>query len=167
MADVCIFCGKEFNFWNADALTCGGVSQPVCGKCADKYAGLPHHQRARLALESGRARSPEQIREYLDEREAKLAQEAQRRELQQEALACCGQRMDRVEEVNLLSRAGLVQTYVGSMIMFRCGRCGQVKFFDASFLEYTPAEEDVPLPPEAPEQEHAAFKPGKKPPWEK
>lgn len=169
MANTCIFCGREITFWQADFLTCGGVSQPACGKCADKYMGLPCHQRARLALETGRARSPEKIQEYLDTREAKFAQEAKRRARQEESLMCCGQRMTRVEEVSFLSRTNLFQTYTGLMVMFRCELCGQVKFFDASFLKYTPSQEEVTLPPQAPEREpeHVTFKPGKKPPWEK
>lgn len=165
MADTCIFCGKEIKFWQAGQLTCGGVPQPACGKCGDEYMGLPHHQRARLALETGRARSPEKIQEYLDAREAKFALEARRRARQEEALICCGQRMAKVDKVNLTSRVGFIQDYTGEMVMFRCGLCGQVKFFDASFLEYTPSEEEVTLPSQVPE--HVAFKSGKKPPWEK
>ena len=169
MADTCIFCGKEIKFWQTDSLTCGGVSQPVCGKCADKYMGLPHHQRARLALETGRARSPEKIQEYLDEREAKLALEAKRRARQEETLTCCGQRMTKVDEVSFLSQMGLFQSYTDPLVMFRCELCGQMKFFGASFLAYTPSEEETTLPPQAPEQEpeHVTFQPGKKPPWEK
>lgn len=169
MADTCIFCGKEIKFWQADQLTCGGVPQKVCSKCANKYADLPQYQRARLALETGRARDPEELEKYLARWEEKLAREARRRERQEETLVCCGQRMARVDEVSFLSRAGLFQTYTDDMIMFRCDCCGQVKFFDASFLRYTPPQEDAPVPPQAPEQgaEHVTFKPGQKPPWEK
>ena len=36
MAEVCIFCGKEIKFWQTDQLTCGGVPQKVCSKCAER-----------------------------------------------------------------------------------------------------------------------------------
>lgn len=169
MADTCIFCGKEIKFWQADQLTCGGIAQPVCGKCAKRYVNLPQRQRAALALETGRARFPEKIQEFLDEGEAKYALEAARREHQEKTLMCCGQRMTKVDEVSFLSQMGLFQAYTDTMIMFRCELCGQVKFFDASFFEYTPSEEELTLPPQTPEQEpeHVAFQSGKKPPWEK
>lgn len=153
MADTCIFCGKEIGFWQADQLTCGGVSQPVCGKCADKYADLPQHQRARLALETGRARDSEGLQSYLDRRAEKLEREARRRDFQEKTLVCCGQRMVQVEEVSFLSRVSLFQTYTDTMVMFRCDCCGQVKFFDASFLYYTPPQEDAPVLSQVPETE--------------
>ena len=82
---------------------------------------------------------------------------------------CCGQRMTKVDEVSFLSRTSFTQTYTDTMVMFRCELCGQLKFFDASFLAYTPSEEEITLPPQTPEQEpeHVTFQPGKKPPWEK
>lgn len=170
MADICIFCGKETTIWNGgDVLVCGGVTQPVCGACRDRYIGLPLRQRARLALETGRARTPESIQEYLDKLDAALAQEATRREYQEKSLACCGQEMAQVDEVSFLSRTDLFQSYTGNMIMFRCDRCGQVKFFDSAFLHYTTVEEDVPIPAEKPVEKPkpVRFRPGKKPPWEK
>ena len=92
-----------------------------------------------------------------------------RRSCQEKTLTCCGQRMTKVDEVSLVSRMGFVQDYTDTLLMFRCGCCGQVKFFDASFLEYAPSEEETTLPPQAPEPEpeRVTFKPGKKPPWER
>ena len=77
--------------------------------------------------------------------------------------------MTKVDEVSLVSRMGFVQDYTDTLLMFRCDCCGQVKFFDASFLEYAPSEEETTLPPQAPEPEpeRVTFKPGKKPPWER
>lgn len=169
MADVCIFCGKEIKFWQADQLTCGGVPQKVCGKCGNRYMNLPHRQRAVLALETGRAEGSERIEAFLRETEEQQKQEDARRRYQESTLTCCGQQMTKLDEVSFLSQAGFLQTYTDTMVMFRCELCGQVKFFDASFLAYTPSEEETTLPPQAPEPEpeHVAFKPGKKPPWEK
>ena len=169
MADVCIFCGKEIKFWQADQLTCGGVPQKVCGKCGNRYMNLPHRQRAVLALETGRAEGSERIEAFLRETEEQQKQEDARRRYQESTLTCCGQQMTKLDEVSFLSQAGFLQTYTDTMVMFRCELCGQVKFFDASFLAYTPSEEETTLPPQAPEPEpeRVAFKPGKKPPWEK
>ena len=151
MADTCIFCGKEIKFWQADQLTCGGVPQKVCGSCGNRYLILSQRQRAVLALETGRAEGQERIEAFLKETEEEQKREDARRSDQEKTLMACG------------------QTYTDTMVMFRCEQCGQVKFFDASFLAYTPSEEEVTLPPQAPEQEpeHVTFKPGKKPPWEK
>lgn len=169
MADTCIFCGKEIKFWQADQLTCGGVPQKVCGPCGNRYLILSQRQRAVLALETGRAEGQERIEAFLKETEEEQKREDARRKDQEKTLMCCGQRMTKVDEVSFLSRMGFIQTYTDTMVMFRCEQCGQVKFFDASFLAYTPSEEEVTLPPQAPEQEpeHVTFKPGKKPPWEK
>lgn len=169
MADICIFCGKEIKFWQADQLTCGGVPQKVCGKCGNRYMNLSHRQRAVLALETGRAEGSERIEAFLRETEEQQKQEDARRRYQESTLTCCGQQMTKLDEVSFLSQAGFLQTYTDTMVMFRCELCGQVKFFDVSFLAYTPSEEETTLPPQAPEPEpeHVAFKPGKKPPWEK
>ena len=153
MADVCIFCGKEIKFWQADQLTCGGVPQKVCGKCGNRYMNLPHRQRAVLALETGRAEGSERIEAFLRETEEQQKQEDARRRYQESTLTCCGQQMTKLDEVSFLSQAGFLQTYTDTMVMFRCELCGQVKFFDASFLAYTPSEEETTLPPQAPEPE--------------
>lgn len=167
MADTCIFCGKEIKFWQADQLTCGGIAQPVCGKCAKRYVNLSQRQRAVLALETGRAEGREHMEAFLKETEEQQRRDEARRSCQEKTLACCGQRMAKVDEVSLVSRMGFVQDYTDTLVMFRCDCCGQVKFFDASFFEYAPSEEETTLPPQTPEPEHVTFKPGKKPPWEK
>ena len=169
MADTCIFCGKEIKFWQADQLTCGGVPQKVCGSCGNRYLILSQRQRAVLALETGRAEGQERIEAFLKETEEQQKREDARRSDQEKTLMCCGQRMTKVDEVSFLSRTSFTQTYTDTMVMFRCELCGQLKFFDASFLAYTPSEEEITLPPQTPEQEpeHVTFQPGKKPPWEK
>lgn len=169
MAEVCVFCGKEIKFWQANQLTCGGVPQKVCGRCGERYMNLSQRQRAVLALETGRAEGRERMETFLKETEEQQKRDEARRSCQEKTLTCCGQRMTKVDEVSFLSQMGLFQTYTDTMVMFRCDCCGQVKFFDASFLKYAPSEEEATLPPQAPEPEpdHVAFKPGKKPPWEK
>ncbi|MCI9670264.1 MAG: hypothetical protein HFF49_01770 [Lawsonibacter sp.] len=169
MADTCIFCGKEIKFWQTDQLTCGGVPQKVCSKCAERYMNLSQRQRAVLALETGRAEGRERMEAFLKETEEQQKRDEARRSCQEKTLTCCGQRMTKVDEVSLVSRMGFVQDYTDTLLMFRCDCCGQVKFFDASFLEYAPSEEETTLPPQAPEPEpeRVTFKPGKKPPWER
>lgn len=142
MADKCIFCGKDAPFWKGDVLSCGGVNQPVCFECRDQYIKIPLLQRARLALETGRARSPEKIQEFLDQEAEKAVREAQRQERQRETVRCCGQEMTRVDEVAFLRRSSWIQEYTDNMVMFRCELCGQIKFFDAAFLGGASAEQE-------------------------
>lgn len=167
MADKCIFCGKDISFLKCDVLSCGGVNQPVCFACRDRYIEVPLLQRARLALETGRAMEPEAIEDFLKKAEDKAALEARRQEYQKKTLTCCDRRMTEVREVSFVNRAAFFEVCTELMVMFRCDCCGQVKLFEQSFLRYTPAEKQVPIPPEAPGAERATGKPGKKPPWEK
>ena len=125
MADKCIFCGKDAPFWKGDVLSCGGVNQPVCFECRDQYIKIPLLQRARLALETGRARSPEKIQER-----------------QRETVRCCGQEMTRVDEVAFLRRSSWIQEYTDNIVMLRCELCGQIKLFDAAFLGGASAEQE-------------------------
>lgn len=173
MADNCIFCGKKTTILNGgDVLVCGGVNQPVCGSCRDRYIYLPLRQRARLALDTGRAQYPEQIQTYLEQLDEKLAMEAQRREYQEKTLLCCGRKMEKIDEGSFMLVRELFRGSTNAVLsVFRCPCCGQVKFFDSSFLRYTPHEEDVPIPAEEPvpaeKSKPSRSRFGKKPPWEK
>lgn len=172
MADTCIFCGKETTVWNGgDVLVCGGVSQPVCGSCRNRYVNVPLCQRAKLALNTGRARTPERIQEFLDEMDAKWALEAQRQEYQEKTLMCCGRKMEKLDEGAISLARDFFEGFTNRLWIFRCECCGQVKFFDASFLIRTPQEEEVAIPEEAPipaeKPRPARSRFGKKPPWEK
>lgn len=168
MENICIFCGREIGRWKDEELLCGYKLQTVCGDCWERYKKAPPIQRARLALESGRAKDPEGIRRFLEKEEAQEARNAQRREWQREALTCCGQRMQEMEQYAFRYRNwdSLIEGYAPTMTAFRCERCGQVKFFDTRFLSEEQPEIQIPdAPPESPKPTRSRS--GEKPPWEK
>ena len=81
MAKVCAFCGKELGIFDRNTLLAGNVSQPACQDCWNRLLDLPQEERARLALETGRAVEPEALRSFLEAEEAqrKEQREAERR----------------------------------------------------------------------------------------
>lgn len=166
MENICIFCGREIGRWKDEELLCGYQLQTVCVDCWERYKKAPPIQRARLALESGRAKDPEGIRRFLEKEEAQETQNAQRRALQRETLTCCGQTMRTMGEYSFRHRDGLFEGYAPTMTAFRCERCGQVKFFDTRFLSEEQPEIQIPdTPPESPKPTRSRS--GEKPPWEK
>ena len=194
MAEKCIFCGKAVTFWSGVPLACGGVDQPACSECAEKYGWEPLLQRARLALDTGRAKEPETLEAFI-QGEKKRLEEAERRkkaraellkragEGRRESTRCCGFEMVRDGVYTFADQTPfalrMLPLYTPTMVLFRCEVCGQIKLFDAEF--FPPEEGGVeperrPDPPkEAPAPEPAGPapvkparpKPGKKPPWEK
>ncbi|MCI9155888.1 MAG: hypothetical protein HFF44_02970 [Lawsonibacter sp.] len=166
MSKICVFCGGEIKRWEDEALPCGYKLETVCKTCWERYRNAPPIQRARLALESGRAEDVEGIQRFLNEEEAKEAQNAQRRALQRENLLCCGQEMKVMGKYSFQKLEGLFERFAPAMTAFHCERCGQVKFFDTRFLSQEQPEIDVSaFPPEPPKPTRS--QPGKKPPWEK
>ena len=194
MADTCIFCGKAVSFWNMSPLACGGVDQPVCSYCADRYGKEPMLQRARLALDTGRAKEPERLTEFIEAEKKRLEEVENRkkaraellkraREGRRESTRCCGFDMVRDGEYTFADQTPfalrMLPLYTPTMVLFRCEVCGQIKLFDAEFF---PPEEGGVEPerrPEPPKEESAPEpagpapvkttrpKPGQKPPWEK
>lgn len=167
MAENCVFCGKTMTIWNRVSLSCGGVSQPACGDCAEKYGKEPMLQRARLALDTGRALEPEKLLAFIDaetkrqkeegERQQARAEQLQRaREGRRETTRCCGFDMVREGEYTFTDQTPftlrMLPKYTPTLIMFRCEVCGQVKLFDASFF---PPEEGgtEPEPVQEPEEQ--------------
>ena len=184
MADTCIFCGKALRRgWSLYTLTCGDVEQPVCGDCSEQYGGQPPARRARLALDTGRASEPERLRAFLARVEEQAEQARRRREYQKPVLTCCGQEMTALgtSEFQLgreaLFLGSLSNLLAGAMelTVFRCERCGQVKFFDPAFFPKKAAQEEPETsvtraaaeaqPDRAPKPRTART--GEKPPWER
>lgn len=194
MAEKCIFCGKAVTFWSGVPLACGGVEQPACSECAEKYGEEPLLQRARLALDTGRAKKPETLEAFIQGEKKRLEEAQQRKKARAELLKragegrrestrCCGFDMVRDGVYTFTDQTPfalrMLPLYTPTMVLFRCEVCGQIKLFDAEFF---PSEEgglepeQKPEPPkEAPAPEPAGPapvkparpKPGKKPPWEK
>lgn len=143
MAEFCSFCGKELKLFGKDTLVCGGVTQPVCRDCGEKYLSVSQVERCRELLKNGRAAEPEKIRVFLEEKERELAERQARAERLGRIMSCCGQPMTSlgVSEFQL-GRQGwltgdLPNLLAGAMELgvFRCDQCGQIKFMDPKFMK--------------------------------
>lgn len=166
MAENCVFCGRTLSFWERVPLSCGGVDQPACGDCAEKHGKEPLLQRARLALDTGRAREPEKLMAYIDmesrrQEETERRQQARAEQLQrakegrQEVIRCCGFEMTREGQYTFMDQTPfalrMFPEYTPELVLFRCEVCGQVKLFDASF--FPPEEGGTERDPEPPEEQ--------------
>lgn len=168
MDDRCIFCGRTISLWDGgDTMLCGGVRQPVCGSCWDRYSDLPALQRAKQALETGRAREPEKLSAFLSkaaERQKEL--EARKRarqalirsvkEGQSDRTRCCGFEMVQEGPYTFSDQTPftfrMLPVYTPALLLFRCEVCGQVRFFDAGIFS---DEEELPEPETEPEEQIA------------
>ena len=139
MADCCVFCGKELKRFEKVELACAGVAQLACKDCWNKYKDVPKIGQYRAMLSAGRAAEPEKLRAIL----AELEQEEVEAEKLNKLMSCCGQPMTPlgVSEYQL-GRTGwimgdLPNLLAGSMelALFRCERCGQIKFMDPKIMK--------------------------------
>lgn len=143
MEDRCIFCGEELGLLKRKKLYCGGVPQITCGSCYQKYSGLTAVERARLAWETGRASSRDELRAYLDHMDAVEERKAQQEKDEmrklatgQSCLRCGGEMMDYGtvtlklgEETFFLSDLNRLMTGSLAVKVLRCGRCGKAEFY--------------------------------------
>ena len=139
MADCCVFCGKELKRFEKVELACAGVAQLACKDCWNKYKDVPKIGQYRAMLSAGWAAEPEKLRAIL----AELEQEEVEAEKLNTLMSCCGQPMTPlgVSEYQL-GRTGwimgdLPNLLAGSMelALFRCERCGQIKFMDPKIMK--------------------------------
>ena len=139
MADCCVFCGKELKRFEKVELACAGVAQLACKDCWNKYKDVPKIGQYRAMLSAGWAAEPEKLRAILAEPE----QEEVEAEKLNKLMSCCGQPMTPlgVSEYQL-GRTGwimgdLPNLLAGSMelALFRCERCGQIKFMDPKIMK--------------------------------
>ena len=86
MAKRCVFCGKNLSFFDDKTLLCGNALQSVCSACWAGMQDMDQEERARRALDTGRAEEPEVIQAYLD----RLEQMRQAQARAREALATIG-----------------------------------------------------------------------------
>lgn len=143
MAESCVFCGAELNWFGKEFLNCGGVTQPVCKDCLNKYRGTSQLVRCQDALKTGRAVEPERIRAFLEDEDSEVAK--QRAEMEQlgQVMRCCDQPMTPlgISEFQLGRESFLLGSWSnlvsGAMELgvFRCECCGQVKFMDPQFMK--------------------------------
>jgi hypothetical protein len=139
VADCCVFCGKELKRFEKVELACAGVAQLACKDCWNKYKDVPKIGQYRAMLSAGWAAEPEKLRAIL----AELEQEEVEAEKLNKLMSCCGQPMTPlgVSEYQL-GRTGwimgdLPNLLAGSMelALFRCERCGQIKFMDPKIMK--------------------------------
>ena len=80
MAKRCVFCGKTLSFFDEKTLLCGNALQSVCSACWAGMQDMDQEERARRALDTGRAEEPEVIQAYLDRLEQMRQAQARARE---------------------------------------------------------------------------------------
>ena len=139
MTKVCAFCGKELGIFDRNTLLAGNVSQPACQDCWNRLLDLPQGERARLALETGRAVEPEALRSFLEAEEAqrKEQREAERRR-RATGLTCryCGGPMLNFQRKHfnmgeegllggIVARDGWLASFL-ELDMLSCQDCGRV-----------------------------------------
>ena len=161
MAKRCVFCGKTLSFFDEKTLLCGNALQSVCSACWAEMQDLDQEERARRALDTGRAAEPEVIQTFLDSLERRRQAVAQAREALKTDKRClrCGGVMERygrkkfhLGEESLfgtVARDGLFAAWL-TVDVLRCADCGRAEFFlpDPPELEDIPkaAEEQVVCP---------------------
>ena len=155
MAKRCVFCGKTLSFFDEKTLLCGNALQSVCSACWAGMQDMDQEERARRALDTGRAEEPEVIQTFLDSLERKRQAVAQAREALKTDKRClrCGGVMERygrkkfhLGEDSLfgtVARDGLFAAWL-TVDVLRCADCGRAEFF----LPDPPELEDVPKAPE-------------------
>lgn len=139
MADCCVFCGKELKRFEKVELACAGVAQLACKDCWNKYKDVPKIGQYRAMLSAGWAAEPEKLRAIL----AELEQEEVEAEKLNKLMSCCGQPMTPlgVSEFQL-GRTGWIMGDLPNLLagamelaLFRCERCGQIKFMDPKIMK--------------------------------
>ena len=120
-------------------LACAGVAQLACKDCWNKYKDVPKIGQYRAMLSAGWAAEPEKLRAIL----AELEQEEVEAEKLNKLMSCCGQPMTPlgVSEFQL-GRTGWIMGDLPNLLagamelaLFRCERCGQIKFMDPKIMK--------------------------------
>lgn len=93
MAGTCTFCGEELKMFGKNGLVCGGITQPVCNACWEKYGDASQIERCRAVLKTGRAVEAERVRAFLEEREREQEEAQAETERMGKLMNCCGQPM--------------------------------------------------------------------------
>ena len=148
MAEICVFCGKKLSFFASESLTCGSVSQPICPECYPEAAELSFEERAQRALDTGRAKQPETIRAYLEQRKEMLREmtqkQEQKRQKQMTDKAClrCGKPMLNLGKQTFQTMGNphtlTAYTSLFELEILRCEDCGKVEFFMPEQVGFTP-----------------------------
>lgn len=153
MAENCIFCGKTLSFWTSSPLTYGGVEQPACSECAEQYGREPMLQRVRLALDTGRAKEPEKLTNFLKIQTKRQEEREKWRERASRCPACGGEMELKLEDLSVGAdgRGGLASLLMDQyeVDLYACPVCGKVELYTAGFFREErpePREELVACP---------------------
>lgn len=136
MANTCVFCGKKLPRFGRKEVICFGTTQPACASCYDKLIDLPHEERCRLALDSGRAVAPDIIRTFLAEHEAEAQTKREQTLTDKICLRCDAPMLKMGRQQFQLGEYGLfwgdmAHLMAGSLTldMLYCEKCRKVEFF--------------------------------------
>ena len=143
MEKICIFCGRSLGRWERKSLYCGNGTQTVCKECYEKYSPMTNVERGRLAWETGRAESREELREFVEqaERTREEKQEKEREDREQKrtgktCLRCGGEMLDLGsmklklgEETFFFSDWNRLASGSLDVQVLRCEDCGKAEFY--------------------------------------
>ena len=153
---ICVLCGKECGFFERSYIAFYGTEQTACSTCEQIYRkasteqrqalqkqifSSPHLKKRELTLE--RFEQKQQEQQALQEKQRKQEQLLlERPTRQKEALRCCDREMvsEGVSQFQLGEHTffggDFSHLMAGSMSLavYRCECCGQIKFFDPSYL---------------------------------
>ena len=129
----CALCGKELGALSVTTIRCGLINQMVCSSCEKRYTGAVLEEKVRLLEEmerTGYLTRPEEFRSFLEQFRARV-------EKLRNTCTCCGQPMQyrtimRMEYGSLDWLAGEYRAI--DVAVFCCGVCGQVRMYDAFYL---------------------------------
>lgn len=138
----CVLCGKELGVLGRGHILFYGVEQPVCADCKKRYDQSERKDwLCQRMLQSRDLRDREFIEQSIrldQEREELKRRQAERKRRSKDTVQCCGRPMTFLKTTCLLTeRENLLSqwSYLPQVCVFRCEECGQVKFYDPSFLE--------------------------------
>lgn len=153
----CVLCGQETSIFGRCSINFYRTTQIVCSKCQDRYEKAEGPERDALdrriltsrSLENrdvvrrGYEAAQEQKRAEEEARREQERQLQERRERQRAVLTCCGQEMTSMgvstfqlgEHTFLLGDLDNLLSGSLELALFRCERCGQIKFFDPASVK--------------------------------
>ena len=153
----CVLCGQETGLFDRDSIRFYRTTQVVCSKCRDRYEKAEGPERDALdqrilssyclenreTVRRGYEAAQEQKRAEEEARRERERQLQERRERQRAVLTCCGQEMTSMgvytfqlgEHTFLLGDLDNLLSGSLELALFRCERCGQIKFFDPACVK--------------------------------
>lgn len=151
----CVLCGEEPSVFKRGTISIFGVGQTVCSECKSRYersAGWDRDALDQRAMSSPYLENREAVQRGHTEAQARQQRAEERRRLEEERvraasqraiLRCCDQDMTSLGTFDFQQGTtgflDLPDWLEGSLtlVVYRCGCCGQVKFFDPKFVPDT------------------------------